>query len=405
MKILYVGKYPPIEGGVSSSNYWLIRGLAKRGHHVSVVTNAGCVEEDRREALDLTDPKESSSYIPEGVRLFSLQTDPPKHIPFSQAYLSRLVNLGLVAAEKEFPDVIYTHYLEPYAVAGFMLKAFLKVPHITRHAGSDIYRFLQSDQFKFLLARVIKDADRLIFSKAIRPFLDGMAIPEQKIFHLTRALDPEAFTPHGDHFDFASHGFSIPSSIPLITYVGKASKNKGLEELFTALEKRSEDFRLVLVSKGQTLDSLFERRDEFPTVLSKTIGLGFVPPWKIPSILRASSLLVQLENDFPVPIHGPLQPIEGIACGTPLFLSGEMLNKTRYSFPDSYKNILTVDDPKHPREMEKALDSFFSTPAHVLRERAFLLQREFEEKNDWKKYLDSFSELLSSASRRRLPFF
>ena len=45
MKICILGKYPPIEGGVSTQTYWLARGLAQRGHHVHVITNADEVED------------------------------------------------------------------------------------------------------------------------------------------------------------------------------------------------------------------------------------------------------------------------------------------------------------------------------------------------------------------------
>jgi len=44
MKICMIGKYPPIEGGVSARNYWIARGLSERGHEVHLVTNADEVE-------------------------------------------------------------------------------------------------------------------------------------------------------------------------------------------------------------------------------------------------------------------------------------------------------------------------------------------------------------------------
>lgn len=44
MRLCIVGKYPPIEGGVSTTTYWLARGLAERGSVVHIVTNAGEVE-------------------------------------------------------------------------------------------------------------------------------------------------------------------------------------------------------------------------------------------------------------------------------------------------------------------------------------------------------------------------
>ena len=40
MRICVVGKFPPIQGGVSTRTYWSAHDLAARGHEVHVVTNA-----------------------------------------------------------------------------------------------------------------------------------------------------------------------------------------------------------------------------------------------------------------------------------------------------------------------------------------------------------------------------
>ena len=40
MRICIIGKFPPIQGGVSMRTYWTAHGLAARGHEVHVITNA-----------------------------------------------------------------------------------------------------------------------------------------------------------------------------------------------------------------------------------------------------------------------------------------------------------------------------------------------------------------------------
>ena len=40
MRICVIGKFPPIQGGVSMRTYWTAHALAMRGHEVHVVTNA-----------------------------------------------------------------------------------------------------------------------------------------------------------------------------------------------------------------------------------------------------------------------------------------------------------------------------------------------------------------------------
>ena len=87
MKICFISKYPPIEGGISSSTYWLARGLGERGHEVHIVTNALEVEDEYRETLDINDP----NYSPKNVYIHSTDPSPtieanPSNIPFSKMY-------------------------------------------------------------------------------------------------------------------------------------------------------------------------------------------------------------------------------------------------------------------------------------------------------------------------------
>jgi hypothetical protein len=40
VRICIIGKFPPIQGGVSMRTYWTAHALAMHGHEVHVVTNA-----------------------------------------------------------------------------------------------------------------------------------------------------------------------------------------------------------------------------------------------------------------------------------------------------------------------------------------------------------------------------
>src|SRR5215467_3008312 len=51
MPLVILGKFPPIEGGVSCQTYWTAVDLAERGHEVHVITNANEVEPGYREFL------------------------------------------------------------------------------------------------------------------------------------------------------------------------------------------------------------------------------------------------------------------------------------------------------------------------------------------------------------------
>ena len=48
LKLCIIGKYPPIQGGVSRQMYWLARCFAELGHQIHFVTNADEVELEYR---------------------------------------------------------------------------------------------------------------------------------------------------------------------------------------------------------------------------------------------------------------------------------------------------------------------------------------------------------------------
>src|SRR3989344_2362925 len=200
MQILIVGKYPPIQGGVAAHTYWLARGLGETGHRVSVVTNANRVEEMYRIPLNLEDAKEQVAYEPENVSVFSLSEKAPRHAPYSESFVTRLVNLGLRAIEKNGADVIYAHYLEPYGVAALMLKELTGLPLVVRHAGSDIYRLFKHADYSYVLGRVLKNADIALMSHSLFYVAEAMGIEQRRLRPIpTRAHHP-AFSPEGNRF-------------------------------------------------------------------------------------------------------------------------------------------------------------------------------------------------------------
>src|SRR5688572_24421354 len=99
MKVCFIGKYPPIEGGVSATTYWLARGLAQRGHEISVVTNADEVEEDYRMHLVPGDEEHYEPRFPSsGGRVDVFPTEHlgrrMTHIPAHNPFATKLAGLA-----------------------------------------------------------------------------------------------------------------------------------------------------------------------------------------------------------------------------------------------------------------------------------------------------------------------
>jgi glycosyltransferase involved in cell wall biosynthesis len=330
-----ISKYPPIEGGVSSKTYWTAKALGERGHEVHIVTNALEVEEEYREEFDLSDP----NYQPKNVFVHSTDPAPtfeanPSHIPFSKMYCEKLASLAIKVIEDYNIELIDSRYLVPYCVAGYIAKTMTGIPQIVSHAGSDLQRLYPSPYLKTLLEKTLKQADRIITNPEATKFFNTLGIPATKISELSQVyVDTIAFNPQVEPYDLKQHitNQKYPPEIPVMTYVGKIThhfETKGLPELLKACSKINKEFLLLFVANGNKLKE-FKALIKKKRLTEKTLFLPFLPPWKMPSILKACTCLVALENSSSPVLnyHVSTVPAEAIAVGKSILISKEIQEK------------------------------------------------------------------------------
>jgi glycosyltransferase involved in cell wall biosynthesis len=357
IKVCFFSKYPPIEGGVSSRTYWLSRALAERGVEVHIVTNALEVEEEYRETFDLEEPSDRKEYEPKNVFVHSLNLNQntsgvPFHIPFSPAYLERLISLGIRVIEKYGCNLIDSHYLQPYGVAAAFTKLLTSKPCILRNAGSDISRLFPKEDFHDLYQASFKVADIIITQIKNKDVFGDSSISQNKLwaspFH---SIPPQYFNPKVKPANLAD--FGIPPKLlkkPILTYMGKCTLYKCLFDLVKVASQIKEDFLLFFVTKGSKLEEFKAYLKRFPSLKNKYYFLDFLPPWRIPSVLRASTCLLQLETGFPVKGHKPIQPIEAFATAIPVLISQELFQKYKNIYSPNLKkdgNVLSVNPRDH----------------------------------------------------------
>ena len=141
-RICLVSKYPPIQGGVSASSYWTARGLAERGHHVDVVTNAHEVIPEYRLLLE---PRDSSWLEPRfpvtggSVRVQQTQPFGPSTYYISPAnpFVSKLAGLAIDVI-RDGAEIVIARYFEPYGVAGYLAAQATGAKLVLSHSGSDL---------------------------------------------------------------------------------------------------------------------------------------------------------------------------------------------------------------------------------------------------------------------------
>lgn len=315
MKTVLISKYPPIEGYVSSCTFWLARGLASRGHEVTVVTNAFEVEDRHRELFDGDDLDRCRPGNPT-VR----NTDPFQDyqlIPEANPFCEKLAAAAIEQAEDA--DILDAWYFVSYGSAGMLAKAATGLPLVLRHAGSDIGRLGANPHMAPLIRALTRNSDAVVAGRGSGQRLARLGAPRGKIREIPVSVDTGAFAPSVKPADLG-----VRPDIPVLTYVGKVTRGKGLAELLSAAARVKEDFRLLLL----TSDAESVRRLAIPPALRRKLLLKrFVPPWRMPGIIRASRCVVMPEHHFPVRSHNPILPREVLACGTCLVLGEELRAK------------------------------------------------------------------------------
>jgi glycosyltransferase involved in cell wall biosynthesis len=349
LRICIIGKYPPIQGGVSMRTYRTAHALAARGHEVHVVTNAREVAPPFRMHMRAEDWARCEAQGPAGSVTVHW-TDPvdrsQSHIPMASPFVSKLASIaGRVHAEHPF-DVIFSHYLEPYGVAGYLASQMTGAPHVVRTAGSDAGRLWHHPQLEPLYDHVLRCADRIVATGAVaeRAAARG-ADPRRIVPGGSYAIPEDSFSPEGPVLDIAAIRIEAEQDAdlrgmlwggfaggkPHIGVYGKLGDNKGSFALLDALHRLKRDglaVGLVALAHGRPdVETRFRRRATELQLDGDVLQIPFLPHWRVPEFLRSCLAVCCLEQDFPIGFHSPIIPLEVLLCGRCLVASTELIRK------------------------------------------------------------------------------
>lgn len=392
MKICFIGKYPPIQGGVSRDNLWASYALAQEGHNIHIVTNAQEVEYQFRtlEGFYKNHPTESLRTTNNGsvITHYSSRSKMHNHIPASNPLATKLSTMATNVIEEYGCDLIYSYYLEPYSVAAHLASNWTGIPYGIRHAGSDIGRLFQSPDLQAGYERIIRSADYVFTSNSTTRRFLHLGVDFEKLYTpVPSSLPTDYFNPLAVPLDInALLSFmkeSLPSSyyngifhrlmdkdfdpsLPTIGIYGKTGQAKGSFDLIRALGRlRAEGTKFNFLALTQGYDEAvieFVKHVEDNALTEVTWLLPFIPHWYIPNFIRACTAICFLERDFPIKIHSPTVPREVFACGTCLILSHEIADKQIYREKlDDRSNVYLVD-PRDITDLAAALRSAIQDP-------------------------------------------
>lgn len=285
MRVCMVSKFPPIEGGIASRTYWLAKGLAERGVSIDIVTNAQCVEpEYRMQDCAITDCDLVGDFS-----IHNISTTEPWHIPFSVDYASRLLGVLLEVIDNKNIDVIDSGYLVPYGIVGCLASQLTGIPHIVRHGGSDIAKFLDNPEYHRILALTLSSASVVITTRSHAESLTRYDAP---------ILIQEDYVPSKEAFCVARK----TNEVPVFAYIGKINYHwdrRGLTAIVNAFKNIEPGlFELKFISQGKGVDDFI--RSVGPESTQFIQFESFVPPWNMPEKLATIDYLLSLTGEDPI---------------------------------------------------------------------------------------------------------
>lgn len=361
-RITIVGKFPPIQGGVSAQVLCASIELARMGYDIDVVTNANSVEENFRvDAPDLQEWSENQLKGYSGsLAVHYLQSRPASQfIPSAPEFAIRLAGLATRVIEEKGSDLVIGWYFVPYAFAAESVAKQFGLPLALAHAGSDLFRLSGDPEFMLSIKNLLRTASKIMTfrSPTTVQALKAFGVPEDKLVLLGGGRLPVYAFPKRN----ARVGREDWSLSPRILHYSKVSESKGTFDLVQALALMADegfDFEFVYVRLGwrSALDALERLIQSNENLASRTTVVTGVAPWRVKDLLSSCQIVVALERDFSIAAHSPRLVREVLAAGRCLVVSSEVAEKQKFSrsLIDG-KTVIIIDDPKNVKELRRRL--------------------------------------------------
>lgn len=422
MNVLMVTKYPPLEGGVSVQSFSTAEALVRRGHRVTILTNAREAEPWFRCLFEAADEDRLSPRASRVQVTWSEPVTPGAYVPWAPPYLSQLLGRTLSALQGGSFDILVGSYLEPYGVAAALAGDMANIPVVLRCAGSDIGRLATHPDVQPTYAWALERARMIIGSAAFTHEFERLGVARNRVHDLALSRVPayfgqgpplavEALAPavadwYGrmplppDLREALVQGFdSWDPTRPTIGMYGKIAQAKGSFGLASALSELGDlDFNFVALCGGN-----LEPLREFLRIASsdlrrKSLLLPFLAPWRVPQFLALCDMVCVLEHQFPVPGHAPRIPEEILAAGACLICSREVASKQRLGKGLVHgRTYLCVEDPRDRARLADLLRVALTRPDDTAdigaRGRSLLMGRNATAGTD-----DAFADLIEQAS-------
>lgn len=292
MKVLQIGKFYPVRGGVEKVMVDLTTGLSLRGIDCDML----CAAVDRPQTIRLNE---------HGRVLAVRSLGKVKATMMSPAMIVRMRKIC------QSYDIVHIHYPDPMAALALRLSGYRG--KVILHWHSDILKQRQLLKIiKPLQSWLIRRADVIVGTSPVyiaqSPWLTQV---QDKCMCIPIGIDPLKW-PEPERVERLRARYG---NRKIIFSMGRLVEYKGFEYLIDAARLLSDDYVVLIGGVGHLHDSLQKRIDD--AGLSKKVYLlGFVDYDDLPTYHRASTLFC-LSSIMRTEAFGVVQ-IEAMSAGRPL---------------------------------------------------------------------------------------
>lgn len=285
-RVLFIGKYPPIQGGTSAAAYWRIKELINNGIDFEIVTSA-------------VDNDYTTPYLKnDNINFINNKT--PWHIPYSQLYSERLVSKGLEIAKIKEIDIVESNYLFPYGFAAYVISKIIHKPLILRHAGSDLYRVSNDFALRMVLKEMTSHAKIIVTNEESKN-------KWKDIYENVKLVVTPRYIPNPNYFYDTGENQGT-------AFLGKVTDKWNRQQLdyyYNSLKKLNYRGNINIYSNEKTeiiFKEYFKKRGYL------VIGNRFVYPGEVPKILQKTKYLLISEIPIGIPEKSNIY-LEGLFSG------------------------------------------------------------------------------------------
>ncbi len=292
MKILQLGKFYPIRGGVEKVMFDLMVGLSSKGVECDMLCAA---HHEKSFTRNLSDH----------AKLMVVYT--MKELAATMISPSMVIKLKQIADEY---DIIHVHHPDPMAALALYCSGYKG--KVVLHWHSDILK--QKTLLKFYMPLqkwLLKRADIIVGTSPVyvkeSPFLQGV---QHKVTYL-----PIGVTPMGDDEKRATALRQTYLGRHIIFSLGRLVPYKGFSYLIEAAKLLGKNYVVLIGGTGPLKDELQAQIDSLG--LSKRVKLlGFIPDEDLPMYFGACDVFC-MSSVMKTEAFGIVQ-IEAMSCGKPV---------------------------------------------------------------------------------------